>query len=371
MQKEKFNLYTISTELVYNTLLSKLSKTGYKGDYEQSFSEVKNKYTHPVIISKDKNTFEIIELDSIDKEKYEFNYLNENLEIEIPIGDFGLKAKSYYNSKDTRKICHDVKKNDNSDEYKFAIETIAKYHASQLKNKEKCVLIPAPNHSGKAEYTYQIARHIMLNSPVPTRFMIKDILGCKPHDTLYDLKKYGKEPDFSFFLNDESFDYKILKEAGWGFYFVDNNIATGYTFNKAAELIPEIIPLPYAIGDFAKVGYLNGKYFVDNLLENKFNESGQMLAEMEKEFPNTFKKIVILELKEKLKEITNPQKLLEYTNIFIKQLNKQEKQSFIENIRAENINSSKDFVKYLKNLNKTNNKSQEKNVLKDSREMSR
>lgn len=307
------NAYNINTEVLYNRVIEKLEADGYVcrtqlelGKYRTpSFSELQeeikkssdNKF-NPVIVpfdeyrdyNKSKNEYRTIKAWQIyDKEslkngdyftlgKCRINYLNDNLEIEIKNEHSGLSSKSYYNSTGTREICHILKEADKkSEEYKNAVEQVADYFVKQNIFDSKSILIPAPQHTGKAEYTYNIAASISRK----TYSSIADVLKCKPHETLYEQKKNGKEPDVEFYLeNADESTMQFWKEKGYKVYLIDNNISTGLTFNRAEELIPGLIPAPYAIGNFAEFAMKDNRYVINNLLEDNSvkHENGYVLT---------------------------------------------------------------------------------------------
>lgn len=297
--------YSISTKSIYDNVIKRLDSEGYVcrtqlklSEYRTpSFSELdeyikeNSKKYQPVIVlfdeyndyDKTTNEYKTIKAWQIyDKESLEngtyislgkckINYLNENLELEYK-GPFvapgsQIIARSYYNSKGTRELCHIIKEaNRNSEEYKNAIEKAASYIAEHIHKSRHTYLVPAPNHNGKAEYTYDIARIVGLKINAP----VFNILECKPHETLYEQKKKNLEPDVELFLND--YGKSVISHFPEGrnyIYLIDNCISTGLTFNKAAELINGLIPAVYAIGNFAEVKYVNEKYKVNNLLELK------------------------------------------------------------------------------------------------------
>ena len=297
--------YSISTKSIYDNVIKRLDSEGYVcrtqlklSEYRTpSFSELdeyikeNSKKYQPVIVlfdeyndyDKTTNEYKTIKAWQIyDKESLEngtyislgkckINYLNENLELEYK-GPFvapgsQITARSYYNSKGTRELCHVIKEADrNSEEYKNAIEKAASYIAEHIHKSRHTYLVPAPNHNGKAEYTYDIARIVGLKINAP----VFNILECKPHETLYEQKKKNLEPDVELFLND--YGKSVISNFPEGrnyIYLIDNCISTGLTFNKAAELINGLIPAVYAIGNFAEVKYVNEKYKVNNLLELK------------------------------------------------------------------------------------------------------
>ena len=297
--------YSISTKSIYDNVIKKLDSEGYVcrtqlklSEYRTpSFSELdeyikeNSKKYQPVIVlfdeyndyDKTTNEYKTIKAWQIyDKESLEngtyislgkckINYLNEDLELEYK-GPFvapgsQITARSYYNSKGTRELCHVIKEADrNSEEYKNAIEKAASYIAEHIHKSRHTYLVPAPNHNGKAEYTYDIARIVGLKINAP----VFNILECKPHETLYEQKKKNLEPDVELFLND--YGKSVISNFPEGrnyIYLIDNCISTGLTFNRAAELINGLIPAVYAIGNFAEVKYVNEKYKVNNLLELK------------------------------------------------------------------------------------------------------
>ena len=145
-------------------------------------------------------------------------------------------------------ICHGVKNHKES-----AIEEMAEFLCSQIT--EDCFLVPAPQHTGKAEYTLKICEYIKEWSDYS--IIILDVLSCTPRDTLYNLKKqmqningiFSKEElekiSSGMFLKDD------LKDIDLPIYFVDNVIATGTTLRNAQRLIPNIEPLVFAI-DYSK-----------------------------------------------------------------------------------------------------------------------
>ena len=273
-------VYQVSTKPVLKAVIEKLTKEGFskesfnnledllfKGDGRKSWIiPVTNESNNHLVSWFDRSEY----LEAHKSEKIE--YLNENLEMEIENKYSGLKAKSYYNSKDTRNLCHVIKSADNSPEYKEACQKIADYFISQNVFDENSILIPAPQHTGNAEYTGTIASLISAK----TGASVADILHCKPHKTLYEQKKEGSEPDVEFFLQnatnttDDLFEVSTIefwKNEGRKLYLIDNNISTGFTFNKASKLIPGLIPAPYAIGNFAEIEFSDGKYYVKNLIE--------------------------------------------------------------------------------------------------------
>lgn len=282
------DVYIASNENLFFLIQDKLTKGGLtrfaSGYYDSEDHIITGNISeclkqNPLYIIPDDKSFLIVSKNYLDSKykDFELNYLNENLELEIKNEHSGLSAKSYYNSKDTRKLCHIIKGADrNSEEYKNAIEQMADYFVSQGIFNENSILIPAPQHSGKPEYTFSLAAAISRKTKSP----IAEILYCKPHETLYEQKKNGKKPEVEFYLQNAKgetdlenlFDETSMdfwKRNGDKVYLLDNNISTGLTFNKAEKLLPGLIPAPFAIGNFAEITFKNGRYTVNNLLKEK------------------------------------------------------------------------------------------------------
>jgi predicted amidophosphoribosyltransferase len=161
-----------------------------------------------------------------------------------------------YRTEGVSDIAHAVK-SDNPDLLKkwIAINRIAKHIIDQNILTSKDYIVPAPQHTGRAEYTLEIAKIISKE----TGCKIADILGCKPRDTLYNLKKKNGEKSIEdsglYLLTDKFPKYNI--------WFLDNVIATGKTFEDVRKLIPHLKPLIYSISPRLKMKTKNRKqYFI-------------------------------------------------------------------------------------------------------------
>lgn len=142
-----------------------------------------------------------------------------------------LPTCNYYKDFCIRDICHSVKKNDIE-----AIKLIADWYIKTNILDEKSVIIPIPNHNGKAEYTLRICKIISEK----TGCKINDILRCVPHISLYEQKKSHSKKLFSGI-------YKIEEEDKFQKVFlIDNVIASGKTMNDCLALIPKAEPFAYA-----------------------------------------------------------------------------------------------------------------------------
>lgn len=166
---------------------------------------------------------------------------------------------SYYHSTNTREICHDVKQTENKEVHNKAVKEIASYLSSQIQSLASVdyniYLVPAPQHTGNAEYTLEIANQ-MANNPYFHNLKVLDVLKCEPHETLYEQKKNGnRNADLNFYLADGT---EIPKDGE--IFFVDNVISSGNTFNEANKVCDgKLFPLVYAVSDFAKLEHEKGK----------------------------------------------------------------------------------------------------------------
>lgn len=144
-----------------------------------------------------------------------------------------IETNSYYNTPGARELCHKVK-----DLNPDAIRQMAQYLSSAQTITKKSVLVPAPQHTGHAEYTKEIAAIIARE----TGATVADILKRRPGDTLYETKALGLtiKPDLYTLSEVPKSD---------AIFLVDNVLATGATYLTARELIPGIIPLVYAVDE--------------------------------------------------------------------------------------------------------------------------
>ncbi len=140
-----------------------------------------------------------------------------------------MKFNCYYNKK-VREICHGVKENDY-----MAVREMAEFFINLGVITKNSILIPAPQHIGYAKYTKSIAEIIAKE----TKASIKDVLRCKPHEGMYQIKKSGRVKIPEFYITEEV--------KGDNVYFLDNVIATGTTYREAKKLITNIQPFVYAI----------------------------------------------------------------------------------------------------------------------------
>lgn len=142
-------------------------------------------------------------------------------------------------------ICHGVKEHNPE-----AIKEMADFLAKQIHS--DCFLVPAPQHTGKAEYTLEICK--LIKEQVPYDVVILDIMGCTPRETLWAIKKAWQEANGTTDLSKQKFSsgmYLVdaIDNLEGPIYFVDNVVSTGTTLRDAEELIPNIKPLVFAVSE--------------------------------------------------------------------------------------------------------------------------
>ncbi len=139
----------------------------------------------------------------------------------------------YYKTPGARDICHAVKENDNE-----AIRIMAEYFISLGCVNKSSILIPAPQHTGNAEYTLEIA-NIVSDA---TGAKVCDILKRHTEKPLYEAKSRGNIAVPSLYVAGRMPSIKS------DVFFVDNVISTGTTFNTACRTIGRnMFPLVFAV----------------------------------------------------------------------------------------------------------------------------
>ena len=140
-------------------------------------------------------------------------------------------ANNYYNGCGIREICHAVKNNDTN-----AVIEIAYWYVRSREIGEDCILVPIPQHTGRAEYTLEICKLISEKCGCE----IKDVLRAVPHTSLYKQKVIGSKTLFTGLYKVED----IITNKN--IYLIDNVVSTGLTIRDSIRLIPNAIPFPYA-----------------------------------------------------------------------------------------------------------------------------
>ncbi len=183
------------------------------------------------------------------------------------MNEIWIEAKSYYNNPGIRKICHDVKQTEIKELRKNAIQIMADELISRKVVEPGDVLIPAPQHTGNAEYTKRIAEIISRENGAVTA----DILKCVPHSSLYEQKKKGKRPDLRLYLSDA-----IPKAEHY--FFIDNVISTGTTFREADRLFDgKLKPLVFAVDETQENALSENGLFMKKSVMKKLKEMEKVI----------------------------------------------------------------------------------------------
>ena len=158
-----------------------------------------------------------------------------------------------------RELCHAVKDGDLS-----AIKECGKTIALNCKNEdvfgnaELIILIPVPEHNGHATSSLQLAewiRYEFKNNGIFDNVEVLDLLKCKKHPSLYDLKKEGIDiSDFPLRVRftcrnaRRTFNYITCQDAlsklhpddkytRTAIFLVDNVVDTGHTIKEVYKRI--------------------------------------------------------------------------------------------------------------------------------------
>ena len=146
-----------------------------------------------------------------------------------------MTANSYYGGFCVREICHAVK-SENPAVRQEAVDEIAGWYIRTGEIGEGDVLVPVPQHGGRAVYTLSICRAVAGQCGCT----IADMLRAVPHESLYGQKLHGRKSLYTGL-------YAVGRIAGKRIFLIDNVLATGKTMHDCMMLVPEAVPFPYAI----------------------------------------------------------------------------------------------------------------------------
>ena len=151
---------------------------------------------------------------------------------------------------------------------------------------KQCVLVPVPNHHGRAIYTKALADELSRHTGIPTW----DILSCRPHMPLHYAKKNDLKPE-GIYLK-----LSLYRQIPQQFtpIIVDNVLDTGYTAGAAIKALGN----PYTM--LAVLGHTK------NHLTNRNYQFNQLATNMEK------KQVEASTMKEVKNKADTPQKQFEY-----------------------------------------------------------
>ena len=156
-----------------------------------------------------------------------------------------LVFRDYYSACGTRKTCHDVKSL-SSTIRREAVLTIASAFAGSGIINEGDILIPAPQHTGRATYMKDIAELVACS----TGARVCDILIRDNEPTLYGI--INRKAALHMYLQQEPPEHK------GSLYFLDNVVSTGTTYRRAKSLIGDSLKLMTYAVDYGRY-YKEGK----------------------------------------------------------------------------------------------------------------
>ena len=132
----------------------------------------------------------------------------------------------------------------------------------EMAAERNCVLVPIPNHRGRAVYTKTLANEISRRTGIPTW----DILSCRPHMPLHYAKKNDLKPEGIYLkLN----LYRQVPEQ-FTPIVIDNVLDTGYTAGAAIKAVGHPNTMLAVLGH------------TKNHLTNKNYQFNQLATNMEK-----------------------------------------------------------------------------------------
>ena len=145
-----------------------------------------------------------------------------------------------------------------------------------------CVLVPIPNHHGRAVYTKTLANEISRRTGFPTW----DILSCRPHMPLHYAKKNDLKPEGIYLkLN----LYRQVPEQ-FTPIVIDNVLDTGYTAGAAIKAVGHPNTMLAVLGHTKK--HLTNKNYQFNQLATNMEKKMQEQPSDKKQSAETTKKQV-------------------------------------------------------------------------------
>lgn len=145
-----------------------------------------------------------------------------------------------------------------------------------------CVLVPIPNHRGRAVYTKTLANEISRRTGIPTW----DILSCRPHMPLHYAKKNDLKPEGIYLkLN----LYRQVPEQ-FTPIVIDNVLDTGYTAGAAIKAVGHPNTMLAVLGHTKN--HLTNKNYQFNQLATNMEKKMQEQTSDKKQSAETTKKHV-------------------------------------------------------------------------------
>jgi hypothetical protein len=145
-----------------------------------------------------------------------------------------------------------------------------------------CVLVPVPNHHGRAVYTKTLANEISRRTGIPTW----DILSCRPHMPLHYAKKNDLKPEGIYLkLN----LYRQVPEQ-FTPIVIDNVLDTGYTAGAAIKAVGHPNTMLAVLGHTKN--HLTNKNFQFNQIPTNMEKKMQERSSDKKQSADSTKKQV-------------------------------------------------------------------------------
>ena len=139
----------------------------------------------------------------------------------------------YYGTSGARRACHAVKGEFGAAAMDAAMRSMSEALAEALPLGRHSLLIPAPQHGGRATYMLEVARRVA----DLTGARILDVVRCAPHAPLYAQKRATIRSPRPSELDFEPFLAGGVPRHGdpW---VLDNVLATGETLRRVSALLP-------------------------------------------------------------------------------------------------------------------------------------
>ena len=145
-----------------------------------------------------------------------------------------------------------------------------------------CVLVPIPNHRGRAVYTKTLANEISRRTGIPTW----DILSCRPHMPLHYAKKNDLKPEGIYLkLN----LYRQVPEQ-FTPIVIDNVLDTGYTAGAAIKAVGHPNTMLAVLGH-TKNHLTNKNYQFNQLATNMEKKMQEQPSDMKQSANSTKKQV--------------------------------------------------------------------------------
>ena len=145
-----------------------------------------------------------------------------------------------------------------------------------------CVLVPIPNHRGRAVYTKTLANEISRRTGIPTW----DILSCRPHMPLHFAKKNDLKPEGIYLkLN----LYRQVPEQ-FTPIVIDNVLDTGYTAGAAIKAVCHPNTMLAVLGH-TKNHLTNKNYQFNQLATNMEKKMQEQTSDMKQSADSTKKQV--------------------------------------------------------------------------------